>query len=123
MKQGIHPEYNNATISCACGAVLQTKTTTGDLKVEVCSECHPFYTGKQKLVDSSGRVDKFLAKMKKAQEKGEKDVKKIKKGEAEKAAKESTEKTELKAAKKVEKKEEKAEKKEEKPKKEKKEKK
>ena len=59
MKEGIHPKYVDATVKCACGEVIQTKSTKGDFKVEICSKCHPFYTGKQKLVDTGGRVEKF----------------------------------------------------------------
>ena len=59
MKEGIHPNYKPATITCACGAVWETGSTKQDIHVEVCSKCHPFYTGKQKLVDSGGRVDRF----------------------------------------------------------------
>lgn len=59
MKQGIHPEYNETTITCACGEVIQTRSTKGDIKVEICSKCHPFFTGRQKLVDTGGRVDRF----------------------------------------------------------------
>jgi len=59
MKAGIHPEYKACTIKCACGSVVESRSTKGDLKVEICSKCHPFYTGKQKLVDAGGRVDKF----------------------------------------------------------------
>jgi large subunit ribosomal protein L31 len=66
MKKNIHPEYKKATVSCACGHTFETFTTVGDLKVEICSECHPFFTGKQKLVDSAGRVEKFLKKYKKS---------------------------------------------------------
>jgi len=62
MKKGIHPEYKLATVNCACGNTFETHTTVGDLKVEICSACHPFFTGKQKLVDSAGRVEKFLKK-------------------------------------------------------------
>ena len=62
MKQGIHPDYKEAKITCSCGSVLETKTTSGDLKIEVCAECHPFYTGKQKFVDTAGRIDKFNKK-------------------------------------------------------------
>ena len=65
MKDKIHPEYKKATVSCACGNTFGTFTTVGDLKVEICSECHPFFTGKQKLVDSAGRVEKFIKKYKK----------------------------------------------------------
>ena len=59
MKNGIHPEYKNATVKCACGAVYETRSTAGDMKVDICSACHPFFTGKQKLVDTGGRVDRF----------------------------------------------------------------
>lgn len=62
MKEGIHPDYQQTTIRCACGAVIETGSTKKDIKVEICSKCHPFYTGKQKLVDTSGRVDKFNKK-------------------------------------------------------------
>ncbi len=65
MKKNIHPEYKSSTVSCACGNIFQTYSTVGDLKVEICSACHPFFTGKQKLVDSAGRVEKFLKKYKK----------------------------------------------------------
>ncbi len=63
MKQGIHPDYREVTIRCACGECVKTRSTNprgGDeIKVEVCSKCHPFFTGKQKFVDAGGRVDKF----------------------------------------------------------------
>ena len=59
MKKDIHPSFEKATISCACGNVIETRSTKGDLKVEICSKCHPFFTGKQKLVDTGGRVDRF----------------------------------------------------------------
>ena len=59
MRQGIHPEYTEATITCACGAVYNTRSTRGTFTVEICSACHPFYTGKQKIVDTAGRVDRF----------------------------------------------------------------
>ena len=62
MKEGIHPNYQQTTIRCACGAVIETGSTKKDITVEICSKCHPFYTGKQKLVDTSGRVDKFNKK-------------------------------------------------------------
>ena len=62
MKEGIHPEYEETTITCACGEVIKTRSTKKDIKVEICSKCHPFFTGKQKLVDSGGRVDKFKKK-------------------------------------------------------------
>ena len=63
MKEGIHPKYVDATVKSACGEVIQTKSTKGDFKVEICSKCHPFYTGKQKFVDSGGRVDKFKKRL------------------------------------------------------------
>ena len=59
MRQGIHPEYNEATISCACGTSFKTRSTRGDYSVEICSSCHPFYTGKQKIMDTAGRVERF----------------------------------------------------------------
>ncbi|MDA8421104.1 MAG: 50S ribosomal protein L31 [Pseudomonadota bacterium] len=63
MKTGIHPEYKEIQVSCACGNVFATRSTLGhDLQVEVCASCHPFYTGKQKIVDSAGRVEKFRQK-------------------------------------------------------------
>lgn len=62
MKEGIHPKYEQTTIRCACGAVIETGSTKKDIKVEICSKCHPFYTGKQKLVDTGGRVDRFNRK-------------------------------------------------------------
>ena len=63
MKQGIHPEYNVVTVKCACGAEYTTRSTKEDVKVEICSKCHPFFTGKQKFVDASGRVDKFKKRL------------------------------------------------------------
>ncbi len=62
MKEGLHPEYSDAKIICACGEVIETRSTKGDIHVEICSKCHPFFTGKQKLVDTGGRVDKFRKK-------------------------------------------------------------
>jgi len=59
MKAGIHPEYNTCTVTCACGNSFETRSTQGDITVEICSNCHPFYTGKQKLVDTAGRIDRF----------------------------------------------------------------
>lgn len=59
MRKGIHPDYHQTTITCACGNVIETGSTKKDLKVEICSKCHPFYTGKQKLLDAGGRIDKF----------------------------------------------------------------
>ncbi len=63
MKEGIHPKYETVTIKCACGAEVVTKSTAGDLRVEICSKCHPFFTGKQKFVDAGGRVDKFKKRL------------------------------------------------------------
>ena len=62
MKEGIHPNYQPTTIKCACGEVIETRSTKQDIKVEICSKCHPFFTGKQTLVDTGGRVDKFKKK-------------------------------------------------------------
>ncbi len=59
MKDKIHPEYKEAYISCACGEIIQTRSTKQNIRVEMCSKCHPFYTGKQKLVDTAGRVERF----------------------------------------------------------------
>ena len=59
MKEGIHPNYEEATIKCACGETFETGSVKDSLSVEICSKCHPFYTGKQKLVDTGGRVDRF----------------------------------------------------------------
>ncbi len=62
MKTDIHPKYNKTTITCACGNVIETRSTAKDLQVEICSACHPFFTGKQKLVDTAGRVERFKKK-------------------------------------------------------------
>ncbi len=62
MKQGIHPKYLKSTVRCACGNVFETGSTKGDMHVEICNACHPFYTGKQKLLDTAGRVEKFNKK-------------------------------------------------------------
>jgi large subunit ribosomal protein L31 len=62
MKPGIHPEYKAAKIVCACGQVVESRSTVGNIHVEICSNCHPFFTGKQKFVDSAGRVEKFRRK-------------------------------------------------------------
>ena len=59
MRERIHPKYEKTTIKCACGELIETASTKSDIKVEICSKCHPFYTGKQKLVDTGGRVDRF----------------------------------------------------------------
>ncbi|MDO4641853.1 MAG: 50S ribosomal protein L31 [Neisseria sp.] len=64
MKQGIHPDYHNVTVTCSCGNKFETKSsmTKDNFSIEVCSQCHPFYTGQQKIVDTTGRVDKFKQK-------------------------------------------------------------
>lgn len=62
MKKGIHPEYIESTVVCACGNTFTTRSTKKEIRVEICSQCHPFYTGKQKFVDSAGRVEKFRKK-------------------------------------------------------------
>ena len=62
MKAAIHPEYKDITITCSCGHVVETRSTAGNIHVEICSNCHPFFTGKQKLLDSAGRVEKFRKK-------------------------------------------------------------
>lgn len=64
MKAGIHPDYVETTITCACGESIPTRSTRADIRVEVCSRCHPFYTGKQKLMDTAGRVERFQRKYK-----------------------------------------------------------
>lgn len=64
MKKDIHPKYEQATISCVCGNSFESRTTVGEIKVEICSKCHPFYTGKTRLLDTAGRVDKFMKKYK-----------------------------------------------------------
>jgi large subunit ribosomal protein L31 len=62
VKQGLHPDYKIAKVTCACGNTFETRSTSEKLNVEICSNCHPFFTGKQKLVDTAGRVEKFLRK-------------------------------------------------------------
>jgi large subunit ribosomal protein L31 len=62
LKQGIHPKYYETKIKCACGNVIETRSTSKDIHVEICSSCHPFFTGKQKLVDTAGRVERFRRK-------------------------------------------------------------
>jgi large subunit ribosomal protein L31 len=68
MKQGIHPEYTKAEVRCACGATFATRATKAEIHVEICSECHPFYTGKQKFVDTGGRVDRFRRRQEKTEQ-------------------------------------------------------
>ena len=62
MKKDIHPEYRKAVVSCVCGNTFETRSTMGNIHVEICSACHPYYTGKQKLLDSAGRVERFNKK-------------------------------------------------------------
>ena len=62
MKKGIHPKYGKSTVTCSCGNTFETRSTNPDIRVEICSACHPFYTGKQKIMDTEGRVEKFLSK-------------------------------------------------------------
>ncbi len=71
MKAKIHPKYHETTFVCACGNKVDVRSTGKDLHVEICSVCHPFFTGKQKLIDSAGRIEKFTRKYKKAQAKKE----------------------------------------------------
>lgn len=73
MKQGIHPEYTETTITCICGNIIETRSTKKDIKVEICSQCHPFMTGKQKIIDTAGRVERFNKRYASKDEGGEKD--------------------------------------------------
>jgi large subunit ribosomal protein L31 len=59
MKEGLHPDYKQAKVVCACGAVIETRSTRGDFHIEICSSCHPFFTGKQKILDTAGRIERF----------------------------------------------------------------
>jgi large subunit ribosomal protein L31 len=72
MKAAIHPEYATATVKCACGTTFQTRSTTAEIHTDVCSACHPFYTGKQRLVDTAGRIERFRLKFGDKQQKTEK---------------------------------------------------
>ena len=76
MKADTHPDYVLATVHCSCGNEFTTRATKPELRVELCSECHPFYTGRQKLVDSGGRVDRFQRRLKKTEEKKQTETKK-----------------------------------------------
>lgn len=69
MKPGIHPEYQEITVHCACGEQWMTRSTKKELRLEICSKCHPFFTGKQKLIDTAGRVEKFKRRYTKAAKK------------------------------------------------------
>ena len=64
MKKGIHPKYEKATITCVCGNIIETRSTVKKIDTEICSNCHPFFTGKQKLVDTAGRVERFKKRYK-----------------------------------------------------------
>lgn len=69
MKEGIHPKYETATVKCSCGSNFETRSTKSEIKTEICSECHPFYTGKAKMLDTEGRIERFNRKYgKKTQE-------------------------------------------------------
>ncbi len=76
MKEGIHPEYKSTAITCVCGNVIETKSTKKDIKIEICSQCHPFMTGKQKIMDTAGRVERFNKKYAGQEEKKAKKTKK-----------------------------------------------
>ena len=67
MKKDIHPQYVEATVHCSCGNTFTTRSTKPELKVEICAQCHPFYTGKQKLIDSGGRVERFQRRLQEGQ--------------------------------------------------------
>jgi large subunit ribosomal protein L31 len=62
MREGIHPQYETSVVICACGNTFETRSTTKEIHIDICSECHPFYTGKQKLVDTAGRVERYRRK-------------------------------------------------------------
>jgi large subunit ribosomal protein L31 len=68
MKKAIHPDYKTTTITCACGSVIESGSTKSNIRVEICSQCHPFFTGKQKLVDTAGRIERFRKKYEKFQQ-------------------------------------------------------
>ena len=88
MKSGIHPEYKAIKVTCSCGNAFETRSTLGeDLQIEVCSNCHPFYTGKHKLVDTAGRIERFETKYKKSPKPGTAPVKKKAEATAAPAAK------------------------------------
>lgn len=69
MKPEIHPKYDTATITCACGNKIHTRSTQGDFTVDICNECHPFFTGKQRVLDTAGRIERFRRKYEKVQKK------------------------------------------------------
>ena len=72
MKKGIHPQYHEVTVTCACGERFVTRSTRKDLRLEICSKCHPFFTGRQKLIDTAGRVERFNRRYEKKEKPGSK---------------------------------------------------
>jgi large subunit ribosomal protein L31 len=101
MRENIHPAYPTAKVHCACGATWETRSTHGDLQLDICSNCHPFFTGKQKLLDTQGRIDRFKKKYANAPAApAKKKAAAPKKEAAPKAAKPKTDKAEKKASKK-----------------------
>ena len=70
MKEGIHPKYTEAKVVCACGETFMTRSTAAEIRVDICSKCHPFFTGKQKIVDAEGRVEKFKKKYERKKKEG-----------------------------------------------------
>lgn len=93
MKAKIHPKYVDCTITCGCGNIVETKSIKPEIRVEICSACHPFYTGKNRLVDTAGRVDKFKERMEKAQKMQSKPKKTKDQKQKEKKAKEAKKKS------------------------------
>ena len=87
MKPNIHPEYNEITVHCACGNTFQTRSTSKELHLDICSNCHPFFTGRQKLIDTEGRVDRFTKKFGAQTSEQRKTAAKAKKAETSKTAK------------------------------------
>lgn len=97
MKKSLHPEYVKCEVTCACGNSFVTRSTVPRMRLDICSACHPFYTGKQKLVDTAGRVEQFMRKYEKSQKLQEKALKKATKKKPSAAASTSAVKTENKA--------------------------
>ncbi|OIP23688.1 50S ribosomal protein L31 [bacterium CG_4_10_14_0_2_um_filter_33_32] len=91
MKKDTHPKYEKAQVECSCGNKFETRSTISHIHVELCSKCHPFYTGTQKLIDTAGRIDKFKERMKKAEEHKKKKIEKPSKKTVDKKAKTKTE--------------------------------
>ena len=90
MKPGIHPDYQEVTVHCACGASWTTRSTKPDLHLDICSNCHPFFTGRQKLLDIEGRVDRFTKKFGAQTAESRKTAEKAKKDAAKAASKKKT---------------------------------